>query len=203
MVSVDRLCCLDALIWLQSGNAVGALTLQHQTTVSRNQKKCAKSLGVEVLKCDGRWQIKGDSQLLQLERGVHQAARLKFARGLRLEAAFRPESAPPTIPDDMWGIGTSRIQAPQHISMLLEQRVIDAWLTPTTPCLGTSEVLVEIPLWDAPLAAALVVHRDLRQQQPVTALIESLTAHHQLQPVMLHTPELSSSTSPISHQLMP
>ena len=88
MVTVDQLCCLDGLIWLQSGNAVGALTLQHQTTVSRNQRKCAKTFGVDVLKRDGLWQIEGDCQLLELERGVHQAARLKLGQGLRLEAAF-------------------------------------------------------------------------------------------------------------------
>ena len=203
MVSVDRLCCLDALIWLQSGNAVGALTLQHQTTVSRNQKKCAKSFGIEVLKCDGLWQIKGDRELLQLERGVHQAARLKFARNLRLEAAFSPEGACPTIPGETWVAGTSRIQTRPHISMLLEERVIDAWLTPATPSLVISDALVEIPLWDTPLAGALVVHRDLRQEQPLAALIESLMAQHQQRPVVLHTPEISASTSPINHQLMP
>ena len=41
MVSLDLLSALDGLIWLQSGERVANLFMQHQTTESRNQKKCA------------------------------------------------------------------------------------------------------------------------------------------------------------------
>ena len=188
MVTVDQLCCLDGLIWLQSGNAVGALTLQHQTTVSRNQRKCAKAFGVDVQKRDGLWQIEGDCQLLQLERGVHQAARLKFGQGLRLEAAFSPETALPQDLARIWTIGSSRIRNPDHFATLLEQRVIEAWLTSEEQALGRSEAIISLPLTDEPETMRLVVHRDLHQQPVMAGLVTGLSAQHQQQPIQLQSP---------------
>ena len=203
MVSVDQLCCLDGLIWLQSGNAVGALTRQHQTTVSRNQKKCAKTLGVDVLKRDGRWQIEGDSQLLQLERSVHQTARLKSVRTLRLEASLSAETTLPEGAASEWVVGTSRIQNPQHLSTLLKQRVIDAWLTPRSASEEGDVELAWIPLWDEPEDVGLIVKRDLRKQHPVRVLSDNLSAQHLLRRFVLQPPGGSDSTSPINHQLIP
>ena len=176
MVTVDQLCCLDGLIWLQSGNAVGALTLQHQTTVSRNQRKCAKTFGVDVLKRDGLWQIEGDCQLLQLERCVHQAARLKLGQGLRLDAAFNPETALPEDLARVWTVGSSRIRKPDHFATLLEQRVIEAWLTSEEQALGRSEAIISLPLTDEPETMRLVVHRDLHQQPVIAGLMTGLSA---------------------------
>ena len=176
MVTTDQLWCLDGLIWLQSGNAVGALTLQHQTTVSRNQRKCAKAFGVDVLKRDGLWQIEGDCHLLKLERGVHQAARLKFGRGLRLEVAFSPETALPQDLARIWTVGSSRIREPDHFETLLEQRVIEAWLTSEEQALGRSEAIISLPLTDEPETMHLVVHRDLHQQPVIAGLMTVLSA---------------------------
>ena len=188
MVTVDQLCCLDGLIWLQSGNAVGALTLQHQTTVSRNQRKCAKTFGVDVLKRDGLWQIEGDCQLLELERGVHQAARLKLGQGLRLEAAFSPETALPEDLARVWTAGSSRIGKPDHFATLLEQRVIEAWLTSSVPLPGGSDSIVSIPVTEDPEPMQLVVHRDLHQQAVMAGLVAGLIAQHQQQPIRLQSP---------------
>jgi len=174
MVTVDQLCCLDGLIWLQSGHAVGALTLQHQTTVSRNQRKCAKTFGVDVLKRDGLWQIEGDSQLLQLERGVHQAARLKRLQGLRLEAALTPGTSLSREIEDAWIVGTSRMRKPAHFAALLRQRVIEAWLSPGRQSPEDSETIVSIPLGEASDAMHLLVHRDLAQQPAIQTLVKSL-----------------------------
>ena len=188
MVTVDQLCCLDGLIWLQSGNTVGALTLQHQTTVSRNQRKCAKTFGVDVLKHDGLWQIDGDCQLLQLERGVHQVARLKLGQGLRLEAAFSPETALPQDLARVWTVGSSRIRTPDHFATLLEQRVIEAWLTSWEPDLGGRDSIASIPLTDAPETMHLMVRRDLHQQPAIAELVAGLFAQHQQQPIRLQSP---------------
>lgn len=188
MVTVDQLCCLDGLIWLQSGNAVGALTLQHQTTVSRNQRKCAKTFGVDVLKRDGLWQIEGDCQLLELERGVHQAARLKLGQGLRLEAAFSPESALPQDLARIWTVSSSRIRKPDHFATLLEQRVIEAWLTSEEQVPGGSDSIVSIPLTDELKTMRIVVKSDLHQQPVMAALVTGLSAQHQQQPIQLQSP---------------
>ena len=188
MVTVDQFCCLNGLIWLQSGNAVGALTLQHQTTVSRNQRKCAKAFGVDVLKRDGLCHIEGDCQLLQLERGVHQAARLKFGQGLRLEAGFIPETAIFRDCARFWTVGSSRIRELDHFATLLKQRLIEAWLTSEEQVQGRSEAIISLTLTDKPETMRLVVHRDLHQQPVIAGLVTGLSAQHQQQPIQLQSP---------------
>lgn len=74
MVSLELLSGLDGLLWLQSGAKAGALFQQHQTTVSRNQKKCVQVFGISLFKHKKKWSKHGDEILLELERKVHQAA---------------------------------------------------------------------------------------------------------------------------------
>ncbi len=57
MVSLELLSSLDGLIWLQSGKKVGEIFHQHQTTVSRNLKKCSQAFGVSFL--ETRWSLVG------------------------------------------------------------------------------------------------------------------------------------------------
>ena len=85
MVSLDLLSSFDGMIWLQSGKKVGALFEQHQTTISRNQKKCAQVFGIKLQKISSYWEPQEDSQLLQLERFVHQVARFQGKSSLRLD----------------------------------------------------------------------------------------------------------------------
>ena len=75
MVSLDLLSSLDGLLWLQAGKQVGTTFQQHQTTVSRNQRKCAQTFGLTLRKQKGTWALEGSTDLLNLEREVHQAAR--------------------------------------------------------------------------------------------------------------------------------
>ena len=188
MVTIDQLCCLDGLIWLQSGNAVGALTLQHQTTVSRNQRKCANTFGVDMLKRDGLWQIEGDCQLLRLERVVHQAARLKRRQGLRLEASFGPETVLSQDIARAWTVGSSRWHKPDHFVTLLEERVIEAWITSWNQVQRSSSSIVKISLTDDPEGMGLMVHRDLHQQPMIKRLVTGLLTEHHRQPIRLQLP---------------
>ena len=82
--------------------------------------------------------------------------------------------------------------------------MIDAWLPAATARPEISDGLVGMSVKRTPVAEGLVMHRDLRQEQPVAALIESFVAQHQQRPVVpAHTTEISASTSPINHQLIP
>ena len=117
-----------------------------------------------MLKRDGLWQIEGDCQLLQLERGVHQAARLKLGQGLRLEAAFSPGTALAQDLARVWTVGSSRRSNPYHLATLLEQRVIEAWLTSWEQVKGSNDSIVSIPVTEDPEPMQLLVHRDLHQQ---------------------------------------
>ena len=141
-----------------------------------------------MLKRDGLWHIERDSQLLQLERGLHQTARLKLRQGLRLEAAFSHETALPEDLGRVWNVGSSRISKPDHFATLLEQRVIEAWLTSGEEAQSLSDSIVSIPLWTEPETMRLVVHRELHQQPVIEGLVTGLLSQHQQQPIRLQSP---------------
>lgn len=88
MVDLDTLACLDGLVWLRSGREVAHRLNLDQSSVSRRQQRCASSFGVTLKKKEQEWVIQGDRTLLNMERRVHQAARLQGLRPLRLEASY-------------------------------------------------------------------------------------------------------------------
>ena len=71
---------------------------------------------------------------------------------------------------------------------MLEQRVIEAWLTSSVPLPGGCDSIVSIPLTDDPETMHLVVHRDLHQQPVIAGLVAGLIAQHQQQPILLQSP---------------
>lgn len=121
---------LDGLLWLQAGEPVGALLRQHQTSVSRNQRKCAKAFRLTIEKERGRWRIQGDTTLLNLERQVHQRARLDGKGRLRLEACRWMDHLHDACIPKGWLAGSSRLNEPMRSLELLHDRIIDALLLP-------------------------------------------------------------------------
>ena len=173
MVSLDLLSTLDGLIWLQSGERVANLFKQHQTTVSRNQKKCAQVFGITFSKSQSQWKINGDSTLLQLEREVHQQARLTGKSQLRIEVngwikypLFNP--APPS-----WVVGSSNISSELHHIQCLKKQIIDACLCPLSNLPGEAQNLEIIPL-KLPANSALVVLKKNVHQEKVQTLARIL-----------------------------
>ena len=71
---------------------------------------------------------------------------------------------------------------------MLEQRVIEAWLTSSESVLGGSDSIVSIPLTDDPETMHLMVHRDLHQQPVIAGLVAGLIAQHQQQQIRLQSP---------------
>ena len=132
MVSLDLLSSYDEMIWLQSGTKVGALFEQHQTTISRNQKKCAQAFGVKLQKKSGYWQSQEDSLLLQLERNVHQIARLQGKESLRLDANRWLDSSLCNPPPSEWLVSSAKNFSDTHSLGCLQQRVVDVCLCPLT-----------------------------------------------------------------------
>ena len=112
----------------------------------------------------------------------------ELGQGLRLEAAFSPETALPEDLARVWTVGSSRIRKPDHFATLLEQRVIEAWLTSSVPLPGGSDSIVSIPVTEDPEPMQLVVHRDLHQQAVMAGLVAGLIAQHQQQQIRLQSP---------------
>ena len=79
---------LDALQWLRTCEEVFKRFGLSKATVSRQSRKCLDLFGLDFQRIEGEWNTVGDSTILALERGVHQAARWQGRRPLRLEATL-------------------------------------------------------------------------------------------------------------------
>ena len=153
MVSLELLSSLDGLVWLQSGTKVGELFHQHQTTVSRNLKKCSEVFGLSIYKQNGCWLIEGDCALLNLERAVHQSARLQGKSPLRLEVNGWSNSALFARPPTGWVASTSQanLLQPGQTLQLLRDNIIDAWLCLSPEAPQASEEFRVVDLCEAPI----------------------------------------------------
>jgi hypothetical protein len=151
LVGLDLLNSLDGLIWLQSGRQVGDRFRQHQTTVSRNQKKCAQAFGLALQKQGGYWHLSGDTNLLAMEREVHQTARLIGHGALRLEANGWLGSEFCDPPPEGWIVGACKPIGVERSLALLHARIIDAWLCPLADEPSHDPALAAVPLCEMPL----------------------------------------------------
>ena len=168
LVSLDLLDSFDGLIWMQSGKQVGDQFQQHQTTVSRNQKKCAQTFGVDLKKENGIWTIDGDTRLLYLERGVHQAARFQKKAPLRLETngwtkgflySPMPEGC---ITGSCKPLGVSRCLS------LLDARIVDVWLCPLPDAPNEHDALSIHALCKMPMRLMVSPEHPLLEQRSIT-----------------------------------
>ena len=173
MVSLDLLSSLDGLLWLQSGSKVGALFQQHQTTVSRNQKKCAQVLGITLGKYKNKWETHGDLTLLQLERKVHQAARMQGKSRLRIEVNRWLDSSLFNPPPSGWIAGATNNLSALHGIQCLKEHIIDACLCPLTELPPKLQDLAVIPL-HINAEVGFVVLQQYAHQECILNLINTL-----------------------------
>jgi len=135
MVEQGCLASMDGLIWLRTGHQVAAKFNQHQTTVSRNSRKCAKIFGISLERQAAEWQVIGDQKLLTLQRKVHQHLRFQSGQSLRLDAQHWSGPLLCTPAPKGWILGNLNFLDYQRPEQLLRERIIDAWLAsyPDTP----------------------------------------------------------------------
>ncbi|QCH14471.1 hypothetical protein CB0101_05640 [Synechococcus sp. CB0101] len=152
MVEQDVLAALDGLLWLRTGDAVAERLGISQSSVSRLANRCLRLFDIQGKKLDGEWDLIGDEPLLAAERQVHQAARWRGHRPLRLEATYW---SGPLICNPVpagWTLGLCNIVGVQRNWALLRERIVDGWLSglpdlpaPHDPDL-TSLTLCEMPV---------------------------------------------------------
>ena len=172
MVSLDLLSSFDGMIWLQSGKKVGELFEQHQTTISRNQKKCAQIFGIKLQKISSNWQPQGDSLLLQLERKVHQTARLQGKSSLRLDANRWIDSSLFTLPPPGWLVSSAKNVTNPHSLECLQQRIVDVCLYPLADIPEENQYLKHIELKLKKIG--IIVLQEYANQERILGLINTL-----------------------------
>lgn len=168
MVSLDLLSSLDGLIWLQSGKQVGERFHQHQTTVSRNLKKCSEIFGLSFQKSSGQWSIDGDPKLLNLERKVHQCARFLQKAPLRLDVSFCLDGPLVSPAPNGWLTGRSKNLGTPHSQDLLTTNIVDAWLCPLHEAPSEGEELTIFHLCQLPLQLLVFPNHPLLKRVELT-----------------------------------
>lgn len=128
VVSVEELFCLDALLWLGSGDTASQRVSVSASTISRASRKVAAEFGVELVKGQGEYTLLGDVRHLDLERLVHQ--RMRWDRGgqLRLEAQYY---SGPLLTDGIgqdFLLGNFDFLDIRKPIAFLKSGVIDAWI---------------------------------------------------------------------------
>lgn len=129
MVTKEDLEGLDLLLWHGNGPRA-ALQLQcNQSTVSRRVQRCLGTFRLRIKRREGEWAIQGTSLLLQMEREIHQLARLLGQHPLRLEGF--PAGSQPLLkpPPPGWALGPHDAIGITRPLSLLRERIIDVWLT--------------------------------------------------------------------------
>lgn len=130
MVDVDTLASLDAVLWLRSGAIASKRLGQHQSTISRNINRCEAIFGIHASKTNGEWHLKGNANLLNLERVVHQHHRWAGGRPLRIEAMYWSAKTYLEPAHDGWLPGNHDLLNVQQPLKLLRDSVLDAWIGP-------------------------------------------------------------------------
>jgi hypothetical protein len=133
MVDEEHLEALDFMLWMSGSHRAASITYTNQSTVIRRAHAVLSIFGGEMERSLGGWRIRGATDLLRMERRIHQRFRFRGRRPLRLHSPFWSTAAPWHPATDGW------IFNPPHEAYvcenpveLLNERIIDACLlTPT------------------------------------------------------------------------
>ena len=129
MVTPDELMALDLVIWLRTGQVAASRCHCNQSTISRKVDHALKTFGLSLQRRHGEWQLLGDTTLLGMERHIHQLYRFSGREPLRIEACFVPGPMLLNPPPLGWITGCFDHIGQVRPLELVEQRVIDAWIT--------------------------------------------------------------------------
>lgn len=128
MLIPSRLEAFDVLLWVCNGHQAGRVTSLSQPTISRAAHHVSETLGVNLQKVRGEWQVAGNTSRLAEERQLHQQGRFAGKARTRLEAGAISSRLLADPAPAGWVLGRAdAINQPRSLA-LLKQRVTDAWI---------------------------------------------------------------------------
>ena len=123
MIGLDGLQALDGIQWLRTGEEVSRRFGISQSTVTRTCSKALQLFGLSMERREGEWELQGDQTILRLERRVHQLARWRGLRPLRLEATYWSAGTYCAALPPGWMLGPSNIVGIRRNFELLQERI--------------------------------------------------------------------------------
>ena len=173
LISLDHLAALDHLIWLRTGQRAADALACAQPTVSRNSRKCLEVFGLELARSRGEWRLIGDTELINLERGVHQQWRWSRDHTLRLEAQHWSAPGLDGLALDNWQRGNFNQLDYEQPLALLQDGVIDAWIC-SAPDAPLRDGLKGLRLTTMPMHLMVPVGHPLAERRDAIAWDELL-----------------------------
>lgn len=149
MVTLEQLEALDLLLWLRTGSQAACQAVCDQSSITRRVSAVLRAFGLQ-LRRGPELQLLGDLTLIRLQRLVHQQARFLGHRPLRLEATHYIRAQLQRPPVRGWTLGPCHHRGYGTLLGLLQERIIDAWITSDLQDLPDSPCYTVIPLWDWP-----------------------------------------------------
>ncbi len=139
MVTQEDLEGLDHFLWHGSGPKAASQLRCNQSTISRRVQRCLGAFGLRLKRRQGEWTLLGSPLLLQMERELHQLARLLGQSPLRMEGFPVGANLLLKPPPPGWVLGPQDAMSVVGPLSLLRERVIDAWLTDAAHDLPTDQ----------------------------------------------------------------
>ena len=157
MVTEEQLTALDLTIWLGSTERAADVDFSTQSTISRRNNKVLKRFGIHLQRINAELLVSGELQLLNLERQVHQLARIKRQRGLRLQAPFWLQHGPGIALPEGWKMNARRanLSCTSPVN-LLREHVLDACLATPTQLPDDRDDLFILELHQRPIELTLL-----------------------------------------------
>jgi DNA-binding transcriptional LysR family regulator len=155
MVTIEQLEALDLVMWWRSGAAAALYCLCDESSITRRVRSTLKAFALKLVRKQ-EFQLTGDQGLLRLQRVVHQQARFCNHRPLRLEATHYISRQLTRPPVQGWMMGPCHHRGYGTLLSLLQERIIDAWVTSDLLDLPESPEFTVFKLWEWP--GDLVVH---------------------------------------------
>ena len=161
MVSEEQLSALDLTLWLGSTERAAEFEFSNQSTVSRRNHKVLRQFGIELKRTKTELEASGDLQLLDMERQVHQMARLKRRRNLRLQAPFWVLNSLGLVPPEGWRMNPKRanLSCADPVT-LVREHVLDACLATPTQIPADRDDLFILELHHRPIDLTFLVRND-------------------------------------------
>ena len=159
MVTEEQLTALDLTLWLGSTERAAAFDFSNQSTISRRNQKVLKRFGIDLKRSNAEFLVSGELLLLDLERQVHQIARLKHERGLRLQVPFWLQQSPGLVVPKSWKMNSARADSScTNPVTLIREHVLDACLATPTQIPDDRDDLFILELHQRPIDLTLLHH---------------------------------------------